>query len=146
MLPVELNEHPDYLEALEKEGTLVEARVDYIYEDGDIHLEFINPDGKEDYRILETLYYSPETISTLQIDSTHTIRYAPQTYDINPALENHLDQVRAYKQDLSGLYFILAVSWLIIIIRPDFLYAGYVKDLDALFKRDKNMFLKGDEA
>ncbi len=146
MLPVELSEHPIYLQALEEEGVLAEARVDYIYDDGDIHLEFVDVDGEETYRILEKEYYFPETLVDLRLDTVHTIRYAPQNYDVDPALEEHLDEVYAYRQDLSGLYFILVVSWLVLIIRPDFLYVGYVENLDALFARDLNTLLKGDEA
>ena len=136
MLPVELSEHPNYLEALEEEGILTEARIDYIYDDGDFHLEFVNVDGDEAYRILEKEYYSPETLLDLRLDTLHTIRYVPQNYDVPPALEEHLDEVYAYRQDLSGLYFILVASWLVLIIRPDFLYTGYVKNIDALFDRD----------
>ncbi len=146
MLPIELREHPNYLESLEAEGILTEALVDYIYDDGDIHIIFTDTDGKETYRILEIIYYSPEVASTLQLDTTHTIRYVPQNYDVPPALEAHLDQVYAYKQDLSGLYFILITSWIIIAIRPDFLYAGYAKNINALFDRKTDALLKGEEA
>ncbi len=145
MLPVELNEHPNYLEALDKETIIVEARVDYIYDDGDIHLEFTNPEGKQDYRILDTIYYTPETQASLQIDSIHIIRYVPKNYDVEPALENHLDQVRAYRQDLSGLYFILGISWLALIIRPDFLYVGYISNYEALFNREIKIQAKEEE-
>ena len=140
MLPVELNEHPNYLKALEEEGITTEALVDYIYDDGDIHIIFNDIEGKETYRIIEKEYYSAETLASLQLDSTHTIRYVPRNHDISPALEEHLDQVYAYRQDLSGLYFILIASWIIIAIRPDFLYVGYLKNIDALFDRTDALF------
>lgn len=135
MLPIELMEHPNYLKALETEGVLTEAWVDYRYEDGDIHLKFINIEGETDFRILETDYYNRKVRGTLKLESVHTIRYVPQNYDHGPVLEQHFDQVRAYRQDLSGLYFIIGVSWLLLSIRPDFLYLGYVDDNDLLFKR-----------
>jgi hypothetical protein len=145
MLPVELREHPNYLAALEN-GTTTEACVDYIYNDGDIHLIFADTDGEETYRILETAYYTPEVIATLQLDTTHIIRYVPNNYDVAPVLEEHIGQVYAYKQDLSGLYFILITSWVIIAIRPDFLYAGYVKNIDILFDRNLDTLQKGETA
>ena len=145
MLPVELNEHPNYLKSLES-GIVTEALVDHIYEDGDIHIIFTNPDGEESYRILETQYYTPEVIASLQVDSSHRIRYVPNNYDVDPALEAHIAQVYAYRQDLSGLYFLLITSWLIISIRPDFLYAGYVKNIDALFDRKLDALQEGDNA
>lgn len=143
MLPVELKEHPNYLAALE-EGITTKALVDHIYDDGDIHIIFTETDGEQTYRILETEYYTPDVIASLQLDTTHTIRYVPNSYDVAPVLEAHIAQVYAYRQDLSGLYFILLTSWLIIVIRPDFLYAGYVKNMNALFDRNLDALQEGE--
>ncbi len=134
MLPIELRSHPAMVKDLAAEGVVAEAVVDYIYDDGKIHFEFLDQEGDERYEILDPIYYTPEVRQTLQLDSVHTIRYMPR-YEHSPVLEDYFNQVRAYRKDLSGLYFLLGTSWFILIIRPDFLYIGYIEDWDALFKR-----------
>ena len=71
--------------------------------------------------------------AALQPGTLHQIRYLP-TYGDNqgPILEDQYDAVRAYRKPLGGLYFLLGLSWLVLILRPDILYAGYVKNWTAV--------------
>jgi len=135
LLPVELSEHPNYLEVLENESLIVDATIDYVYDDGDVHVIFLGQDREEQYAILETHFYTPEVVQTLTKGSSHTIRYVPNDWDNGPVLAAHFDQVLAYRKDLSGLYFLFGISWLMLIIRPDFLYIGYIENFENLFKR-----------
>ena len=134
LLPVYLREHPSYVAQLEEEGRVATATVTYLYDDGDVLLAFADDAGIAQSQILDPLFYPPEVRRTLQLDSTHQIRYLA-SYQEGPVLEAHFDRVRAYRKPMGGLYFLLVLSWIVLVIRPDFLYIGYVTDLEALAAR-----------
>jgi hypothetical protein len=134
VLPENLTAHPNYLKMLDEEGIVARATITHVYEDGDVLFAFTTEDGDSMSQILDPKYYSANVIATLELDTQHSLRYLP-TYFEGPILEDHFDQVRAYRKDNSGLWFILGLSWLILIIRPDFLYIGYVEDMNAFFER-----------
>ncbi len=137
-------EHPLFLEELASDGIIVEAIVTSNYEGQEITVEFDDPDGKHRFKNLDPIYYTTEVRQTLQPNSSHTIRYVPNITK-GPVLEEHLNQVQAYRKDNSGLYFLFGFGWLILIIRPDMLYITYFKDWDALYRRDLSAALNMDQ-
>ncbi|MCB0115361.1 MAG: hypothetical protein KDD84_14780 [Caldilineaceae bacterium] len=135
LLAVETSEQRGYRNMLLEAGQIAQATVDHVYEDGDLHVVFVDAAGGERFAILRTVYYPSAVRAALQEGTVQTIRYLPP-YAEGPVLEDHLDTVLRYRKPLTGLWVMLAVSWAILILRPDFLYFGYVKDLDALMRRD----------
>jgi hypothetical protein len=133
LLPVNVREHPLFLAQLEEEGQVTKATVTAVLDNGTVLIRYTTAAGAERTDSLATAYYDGSVRATLQPESVHTVRYLP-TYGDNqsPILESEIDAVRSYRKPLGGLYALLIASWLVLIIRPDILYAGYVQNWTAV--------------
>lgn len=132
MVPVELSEHLDRLEQLEKEGVVIEATVYSISQGGGVHFSFEEVTGELETRLFSHSSYPDEVRETLKLDSVHRIRYIPDNRDISPWLEAQLADEYDIWRKFSGGFLGLGLMWLIIVIRPDFLYFSLFEEKNGM--------------
>ncbi len=131
MLNVTFWEHRNFVRDLEVDGYVTQATVTHIYDDAELLVEFVDNREFERSEIIEVQYYDAQTLASITEGTTLDIRYLDYLVQ-PPVLDAHFQQVQAYRVPLGGLWTILLMSWLIIIVRPDWLYTGFVEDPTAL--------------
>ena len=135
LLIAELSEQSSRLEVLESEGKVALATVDYLYNDGDVHVEFLDDEGGRHTAIIERNEYAEGTVSRLEIGDTLPIIYDPD-FRYEPLLLEAKSEYGSNPQSIMGLLLMGGISLAILAIRPDLLFIEYVDDWNALYQRD----------
>lgn len=122
-------EHQSFVRNLTAHGIVTEAQLSS-YEFGEpyIAVEFRDEDGVTRYGTIATEYYSEDTL--LKLTRRERIRYLPEVYQSSFVLEDHFNTVKNYLGHLTVSISIMAISWIIVVIKPEFLYIGYDKSMD----------------
>jgi len=93
---------------------------------------------------LEDHYYSAEVKATFARNARVIIRYLPQPYETDVVLNDHFGQVQRYWGFAYDVGIMFLVSWVIVVLHPEFLYIGYDVQPGAFFNqsiqrmRDRN--------
>ncbi len=127
MLNVTYWEHRNFVQELETAGYVTQGEITYVYEDADLLVEFVDYKERERSAIMDVHYYDAATLADITEGSQVDIRYVEYMVE-PPVLEAHFAQVQAYEPAMGGLWFLFFLSWAIIIVRPDWLYTGFVDD------------------
>lgn len=128
--------HHRFLNNLESYGKTVDAVVSYIDEDYNrAGVSFIDASGTERSGTLSLRYYTPEVIETIRPGATIRVIYIDRLISESEktALADFYSEVKKAPPVLADYWWVLGISWLIIAIKPQFVFLGMV-DYDQLIK------------
>lgn len=126
--------HRAFVRSMTERGLIAEAQIS-MYQAGDqyIAVEFRDENGETRYGTIDTRYYNLEKLENL--DSTLSIRYLPERYESSYIIEDYFFDFRDYNDNLVTPFLLMAISWLVIVLKPQFLYIGYDSAMQLAFKR-----------
>ncbi len=131
LLVIYSQEHPNLVRRLEAEGYVAQGDISHIYDDGDLYVEFIDFEGKQRSEIIDMTYYSDAVKNDIVAGAQRRVRYLYYSGE-GVVLEDHFDAVRNYKKPLDALWVMFITSWIVIVIRPDWLYFGFTDEISLL--------------
>lgn len=134
MLLEDTGAHHRLVTKFEQNGIAALANVDQITTyDGSLQVVFTDAGAKERRGRIKASYYPPEVWQSYIQREQVEILYLPESYEYEVVLRAEFGYVQGYWGFAVQELLILAVSWFFIILHPEFLYLGYVKDLHELY-------------
>lgn len=123
-----LGVHAQLLEAIEADG--VDALVTWngVSDDGKMAVLWLDPQNDPfESVIVDTRYYSRETLAQLKIGQPVRIRYVyPPKHEAEAVLLDSYAEVKNYRGYFTNLIWPFLVMWLIVIMHPETLFLGFV--------------------
>jgi hypothetical protein len=140
-------EHVRYVQNLEDRGLTALATVedDESPRYGWWYVRFDDPAQSEARTgFIDEKYYTRAVVDSLHRGVQVEIRYLPESYENFFVLEAHFGQVRYYWGFAYDIGVMFLISWLVVILHPEFLYIGYnVPWPDAIGRTTDRLSSKG---
>lgn len=121
--------HVQFVRAMEENGVAAIA----IWQKPDPQYEFVILDLEQaDHGIssvtVYTKYYSPETFAALKAGQRVRVRYTyPPEYESKAVLADAFGEVKGYTGYISDIIWPILICWLLLALRPDFVYFGLLR-------------------
>ena len=132
----ELGQHVQMLRDLDQYGQVAEGEW-HPADEGDKYASVWIPTGKlnslgypdYDIQLINVRYYAPRRLAELKVGQPVRVRYVDQYgHETHAVLEDDYANIRRWPGFLTDYIWLILIPWVVIIIHPDFLYLGLVKD------------------
>jgi hypothetical protein len=122
-------QHRRLLENLQVYGAETDAVVSYIDEENQRNgVNFLQSDGTPGFASVDWRYYDPDVYQSLKYGQTIRIIYidALVSGSDRAVLAEHYDAVKAYPRIPPDIWWVLGVSLLLIVFKPQFVFLGMI--------------------
>jgi hypothetical protein len=122
-------QHRRLLENLQVYGAETDAVISYVDEENQRNgVDFLHPDGSPGFASVDWRYYAPDVYQSLKYGQTIRIIYidALVSGSDRAVLAEHYDAVKAYPRIPPDIWWVLGVSLLLIVFKPQFVFLGMI--------------------
>lgn len=128
--------HQSFLRNLDQSGMVTTATVSSFFQSAvsgepTIAVDFIDPLQQERTGFIKTKYYPAEIIASIHRGDIVNIRYLEPAYESQVILNDYYANVRNYFGFAYDVIGMMLISWVLIIIHPEFLFLGFGQDWSA---------------
>lgn len=117
-----VGEYRGFVDDLSDNGKITQAKVTGIFDDL-LTIEFVDPQTEDTrYGVIETEYYAADVLDGIKPHDVIEIRYLLPAYESHAVIESAFNQVKSYWGYLTDVLVMFVISWVWIVIHPEFLY------------------------
>jgi hypothetical protein len=130
-------QHRQLLENLQAYGAETDGVISYIDEENDRNgIYFLRSDGSEGFASIDWRYYPPDVCQSLEYGQTIRVIYIDAMVSgwDQAVLAEYYQAVKAYPRIPPDIWWVLGVSLLLIVFKPQFVFLGMV-DFSELSRR-----------
>jgi hypothetical protein len=125
--------HQGFLRKLDQSGMVTTATVSSIFrsavsDEPTIAVDFMDQLQQERMGFIQTKYYPAEVVDSIHRGDVVNIRYLEPAYESQAILNDYYSNVCGYFGFAYDVIVMMLISWVLIIIHPEFLLLGFGQD------------------